>query len=115
MARPRKAQHEKKSRQVIFRLTESDYLRLADLARQSNLTPNELARQAAQLLEGRLVVRTYRQLDPAYIAQVRRIGLNLNTLVKNAHYFKRASPKLEELADDIRRIVIDAVKERVER
>jgi hypothetical protein len=53
------------------------------------------------------------RFDPRYLAQVKRIGNNLNQLVHNAHIFGRVSPRLEVLCEEIQQIVLEAVKEQL--
>ncbi len=113
MARPRKATHERKSRQIIFRLTEEEYAQICAHAKQAGMPPNELARLLTKCVHKRVVIKTYPHLDPAYIAQIKRIGQNLNTLTKNAHIFKRVSPKVEALCNEIREIIENAANERI--
>ena len=112
MPRPRKTPTSRLSHQVAFRLTEDEFAALRELAQAAGVRPGELVRRLVRQCEGRVVIKTTSQMDPAFIAQIRRIGQNLNTLTKNAHIFKRVSPQVEVLAKEIHRLVLTAVEER---
>lgn len=109
MSRPRKTSDAQHSRQVIFRLTETEYAQLEAVAGRAGLRVNELARRLTQRGRHRLVIQTTNRHDPAFIAQVQRLGANLNQIVKRAHLREYVSPKVEEICDEIRRIVLTAV------
>lgn len=111
LSRPRKNADSRRSRQIIFRLTAAEYDQLSALAERAGLTPNELARRLARRARKRLVVRTLRRCDPAFLQRLDRIGQNLNQLVKNAHIFGRISPRVEMLALAIDEIVARALEE----
>ena len=111
MSRPRKNAAARRTRQIIFRLTAAEYDQLSALADRAGLTPNELARWLARRARRRLVVRTLRRCDPAFLKRLDRIGQNLNQLVKNAHIFGRISPRVEMLCLAIDEIVSKALEE----
>lgn len=110
MPRPKKTPATLATRQIIFRLTENEYAELTAVAERAGLRVNELARRLARRGGHRVVVHTSRRHDPAFIAQVRAIGLNLNQLAHNAHIFGRVSPKIAEVCDEIRRVVLTAAE-----
>ena len=83
MARPRKAQAERLTESVHFRVLPSDFLRAARAAENEGMSLTDYARQ--QLLTGRVIVKQTRQLDHAAYDQLRRIGVNLNQLTRLAH------------------------------
>lgn len=105
MARPTKSNASKKSRQIIFRLTEDEYLHLLAVAIKAGMQPNDLARMLVVQRNQDIVVATTQRLDPALIKRLDRIGWNLNQLVKNAHTFGRVPPTVEIMCEDLRRIV----------
>src|SRR5262245_46710426 len=106
MPRPRKQSDTQHSRQVIFRLTDAEYADLEAKALRAGLRGvNELARRMTRRGRNRLVIEVSRRHDPAFISQVQRLGANLNQLVKRAHMRGYVSPKIEELCDEIRRLV----------
>lgn len=110
MSRPRKSSDTQKSRQISFRLTETEYAQLEAVAERAGLRITELARRVTLKRHHRIVIHTTRRLDPAFIAHLRAVGLNLNQLVHNAHIFGRVSPKVSQLCDEIRRIVLAAAE-----
>jgi hypothetical protein len=111
MPRPPKPTAVQHTRQVIFRLTEAEYAQLETLAGRAGLRVNELARRLTQRGRHRLVIQTTRRHDPAFIAQVKRLGANLNQIVKRAHLREFVSPKVEEVCDEIQRIILAAAND----
>ncbi len=99
--------------QIIFRLNDLEYEPLRARAEQCGLTANELMRALARTHESRVNFQVSARFDPVYIAQVKRIGNNLNQLVHNAHIFGRISPRVEALCDEIEKIVVEAVQEQI--
>lgn len=111
MPRPRKPRHTAQTRQITFRLTEAEYARLEVVAGRAGLRVNELVRRLARRGRQRVVIHTTRRHDPAFIAQVRAIGINLNQLVKTAHLRAHVPAKVDQVCDEIRRLVLAAVHE----
>ena len=111
MPRPRKTSDSLATRQVIFRLTEAEYAQLEALAGRAGLRVNELARRLTRRGQRRVVIQLTRRHDPAFIVQVQRLGANLNQIVKNAHIFGRVSPRVNQVCDEIQRLVLAAVHE----
>lgn len=111
MARPKKHQDQCRPRVVSFRLTDAEFERLVDAAGRARVRFNELARMLTVAGGDRVVVKTYKACDPAYIKRLEQIGHNLNQLVKNAHIFKRVNPRIGELCDRIGIIVDEATAE----
>ena len=109
MPRPPKTNDRQHSRQVIFRLTEDEYAQLEAVAGRAGLRVNELARRLTRRGKHRLVIETTQRHDPAFLAQVQRLGANLNQLTKIAHLRGHISPRVEALCDEIRRVVFTAV------
>ena len=112
MPRPRKTTDTRLSHQVPFRLTVDEYAAFAEQARRAGVKPGELARRLAKRPQGRIIIKTSSHLDPALLKRLDRIAQNLNQLVKNAHIFKRVSPQVEQLCDQIRGIILSAADER---
>lgn len=106
MARPRTTTELQQTRQIIFRLTEAEYAQLEAVAERAGLRVNELARRLTRRGQRRVVIVTTKRHDPAFIAQVRALGLNLNQLVHNAHIFGRVSPKVADVCEQIRKLVL---------
>jgi hypothetical protein len=111
MARPPKGDESKRSRLVIFRLTEPEHDQLAEQARRAGLTPNDLARCFTRHGQQTLIIRTYRRLDPAFLKRLDQIGHNLNQIVKSAHIFGRVSPMISAVCETIDRLITQAIEE----
>ena len=105
MARPPKAHEARRTRQIIFRLTEAEYLHLLAVATKAGMPPNGLARMLIVQRHQDIVVATTQRLDPALIKRLDRIGWNLNQLVKSAHISGRVPTTVEVMCEDLRRIV----------
>jgi hypothetical protein len=110
MSRPPKDK-DRHSRQVIFRLTAAEHDQLAETARRAGLSPNELARRLVRKRRARLLIQTYRRLDPAFLMRLERIGHNLNQLVKSAHIFGRVPPLIEPLCHTIAALIAQALED----
>jgi len=111
MSRPKKHAQNRRTRHVIFRLTPAEHERLCRLAERAGLPPNELARRLTRGGQRRVVIKTYRRCDPAFLKRIDQIGHNLNQIVKNAHIFGRISPRVELLCREIDGIINHALEE----
>jgi hypothetical protein len=111
MVRPRMEKFERKSRKISFRLTEAEFVRLTHRAAAADLPVHQLARDLTMMKVKRLVVKRERRHDPVLIKQLYAIGVNLNQLTKNAHIFKRVSPKVEDLCFRIEALMNEALGE----
>ena len=114
MSRPRKTAASRMSCKITFRLTQAEYNKLDAEAQRIGLSANQFARKLACSRAGKLITKTYKRFDPAYIAQLKRLGNLLNQLVKNAHIFKRVSPKVSQLCLQIEKIIFEAIDEEVD-
>jgi len=110
MPRPRKPSDTQLSRHISFRVSEAFHAAITADASEAGLGPNELARLLTMRGQGRLVINTTRQHDPAFIAQVHRIGLNLNQLVKSAHLRGSVSPLVDHVCAEIQTLVLAATQ-----
>jgi len=108
MARPLSEKHTHRTRRIVFRITESEYLRLSHQAAALDLKLNAYARLLALESNGG-VKATPLSSNPALIKQIHHIGHNLNQLVKNAHIFGRISPKVEQLTVRINGLIDKAL------
>ncbi len=111
MARPNDPAHHRKARVISFRVTSSEAARLEFNATAQAFTVNQYARSLAleTVRNPRLEIHT--RLDPAFIAQIQKIGINLNQLCKNAHIFGRVSPQVETLCAKISKLINQAIGE----
>ena len=107
MARPKKAQAERLTESIHFRVVPSDFLRVARAAENAGISLTDYARQ--QLLTGRVIVHQTRKLDHAAYDQLRRIGVNLNQLTRLAHRDEKLPPALSELCALIQRFLMENV------
>jgi AraC-like DNA-binding protein len=114
MSRPKKSADARRSRHVIFRLTEEEYDRLCALAERAGLSPNELGRRLTARGLKRLVIQTCRRCDPALLNHLARMGNNLNQVVKNAHIFGRVSHRIEQLCATIDQMIAQAVEDTID-
>ncbi len=108
MARPRKAQAERLTESIHFRVLPSDFLRVAKAAENAGISLTDYARR--QLLTGRVIVHQTRKLDHAAYDQLRRIGVNLNQLTRLAHTRDiMPPPGLTEICALIERFLMEHV------
>lgn len=111
MARPTLSTNERRSRHVIFRVTEIQYGTLQERAECVGLSINDFARQLVLLRESQIKIKSTRRFDPALINQLARVGNNLNQLTQIAHMTGDISPRLNIILDAIYDIVERARKE----
>lgn len=113
MSHPRKTPFVNKSRQIIFRLSENEYLPIHAVAMRAGLKPNNLCRMLATRRNHKIIIAPSNRFDPAVIKRLDWIGQRLNQLVRNAHEIKTVPPEVAALCDEIRAIVMAEVDGRV--
>lgn len=111
MARPQKDQDQRRPHVVAFRLTDGEFAGLVAAARRARVRFNELARRFTLAGGERVVVKTYKACDPAYLAQLAQIGNNLNQLTRKAHVSGVVNPQVDALCARIEEIVNEATAE----
>jgi uncharacterized protein (DUF1778 family) len=99
MARPPKDPETARTERLNLRLTVAERDQIDTAAARLGVTPTDYARRAA--LRYRLPPPRA-QADPALIAQVRAVGVNLNQIARA--YNSGAAPLPGELAEALRRI-----------
>ncbi len=99
-----------KSRVVSFRLSNAEFTRIAHRAAAANLRIGDLARQLVLARTDKIRLTVQTQSDPALLAQLNRIGVNLNQLVKNAHNFGRVSPDITRTCKTISDLIDHALE-----
>lgn len=107
MARPRKP--ERRDRQINVKLTEKEHAWVHKRALARGMKPTEFGR--AQLLaerQTRQLPQTSAHLDPLFVAQLSRIGNNLNQMTRRFHEYHLPPPDdlallLETIRDVIRK------------
>lgn len=96
MARPTKAEHERRQERVEVRLTTGERVHLDEAARSFGITVAEFVRRRA--LGYRLpAVLTESPVRAAIATALIRLGVNLNQLVKAFHRSGVVSPELPPL------------------
>jgi uncharacterized protein (DUF1778 family) len=103
MARPKKDYAALRTESIAFRLTLAQRLRIEEAAAIAGVSLAEYVRR--QSLKGRIVVHEHRSLDPAAYDQLRRIGVNLNQLVRRTNRTGRAPPEVAGLCAAIEEIL----------
>ncbi len=78
MGRPQLAKESKRSKRLIFRLTEDELKRLLQLAEICGKTPSELIRE--KLFTGRFPQAKTAKLDLQTYTELKKIGVNINQL-----------------------------------
>ena len=107
MARPTKSVEEKKCRTMGFRPSDpAEEQAIRKKIAASGLSASEYLRRAAR--RSQVVVRTTPGCDPELIAQLKRVGHNLNQLVKLAHSTQSIPAGLEPLCRQIESLVMAA-------
>jgi hypothetical protein len=109
MARPSKASDAHRGRHLAVRLTPDELAILETRIRQSGLARSDYVRQA--VLAGRVVVKTLTAADPALIAELNRIGVNLNQLTRTANGTGQIPPDLDRLCRKIEDVVMKAIEQ----
>ncbi len=97
-----------KTRIVSFRLTETEYAKLARYATIANMRVNNLARKLTLSKAEHLTIKAHRH-DPALVKQLYHIGINLNQLVKSAHIFGRIPPQIKRICARIEVLMNEAI------
>lgn len=110
MARPPTTSDARKSRVISFRVTDSEFARLAHRAATANMRVNDLVRMMALQKAEKLKVETFMRYDPMLISELNRIGNNLNQMVKRFHATGRISPHMEALCNRIDALIDEAIK-----
>lgn len=83
MARPAKAASSQRGQYIRARMTPAELTAFDERANAAGLNRSEYLRQAA--LAGRVVIKKTTAADPALIAELNKIGVNLNQLTRTAN------------------------------
>jgi len=103
MARPTKAPNEKRTEQVKIRLTLAEYLHLADQADMADLSLAEYVRRRAL---GYRIQPPASRADQQLLAEINRIGVNINQLARHANSGQEFESKFELMEDEIARLLV---------
>lgn len=105
MSRPRKST--KRNRQLNLKLTEREFAWVLQQAVAVRMTPVDFGR--AQLFATRKLRKlpeSAAHLDPLFMAQMGRIGNNLNQIARRLHQFHTPAPAdLEDVLASVREII----------
>jgi hypothetical protein len=112
MARPPKDNAESRRHLLSFRLTPRELALLNARLNESGLNRSDFLRFVA--LKSRLLVRSVTTADPALIAELNRIGVNLNQLTRTANGIGKVPPDLDRLCRKIEQIVTKAAGKDIE-
>jgi len=111
MARPRSTAASRKTRTVIFRVTEAEFTQLAEMAAAAQLPLNHFARRVILARHDHVIIEAVAAIDPALLKRLDRIGHNLNQLVKRAHLYGAVEPEVVTLCTRIDELVDAALNE----
>lgn len=111
MVRPQKNFRARRSRQIIFRVSEAEYDLLCNKAEQAGISPNKLARRLSLNGRKQLVIQTSQRCDPAFIKRIDRIGQNLNQLVRKTHMTGSVPPEVPFVCGQINRLIDSVLNE----
>lgn len=75
-----------------IRCSVKEQARIREKAATAGVSVSAYVRHKA--LSGRVAVRKSHRIDPAYVEQLRRIGVNLNQITKAVHEEARIPPEL---------------------
>lgn len=110
MARPSKPARSRKARTIIFRVTESEYARLEQIAAAAGVRVNDLARDLSLSRTTKIRIEKVDKADPALLKRLDRLGNNLNQLAMRSHLTGRVPASLKALCDRISDIVLEAAE-----
>lgn len=112
MARPRKKDEDHRRQFLRVRVTSGELATIDERARLAGMSRSDYLRHTA--LAGRLRIARQAIADPAVIAALHRIGVNLNQITKTANILGKAPPALDQLCRKIEAIVMKAIGQEAE-
>jgi hypothetical protein len=90
------------------RVTAAELAQIAERIRQAGIDQSEYLRWAA--LSARVEFSRTATADPMLIAELNRIGVNLNQMTRTANGAGRVPPELSRLCEKIEKLVLRAVE-----
>lgn len=108
MARPRKQPDEKRTASVRADLTVAERLYVHEQATQAGISAAEYTRR--RVLGFAVVTGGTRRVDPAFISELNRIGVNVNQLARAVHTDRDFARYWREIGDELRRILTIALR-----
>jgi lambda repressor-like predicted transcriptional regulator len=113
MARPQKQTETHRPHRLSVRVSADELAAFTERVKLAGVNPSEYLRQAA--LRRRVSVPSAaRRADPLVIAELNRIGVNLNQLTKTANSTGKVPPALDQLCRKIEEIVMRAIGREVD-
>lgn len=94
MSRPALPGKERRSRYVVFRVTDDEYQKLSELSKTLGKATGELIRE--KLFKGRFPSPKLSRLDALTYAELKRIGTNVNQVARKINGGKYP-PELEDV------------------
>ncbi|MCA8890894.1 MAG: plasmid mobilization relaxosome protein MobC [Hyphomonas sp.] len=107
MARPTKAENEKRTERYNLRLTLAEREWLASQARAAGLSEIDYVRRR---ILGQPVANRRTVTDPALIAELNAIGHNVNQLARATHTGRQFQQYWREIGDELRRVLALALE-----
>ena len=107
-----KQRKHKAARTVVLppiRCSVEEQQRIRERAKNASLSVSHYVRSMA--VSGRIVLHQEQKIDPAYVEQLRRIGVNLNQITKAVHEQRAVPDELYRLLERINRVMDEAAGE----
>jgi Bacterial mobilisation protein (MobC) len=111
MARPQKQSDQHRQYRLSVRVTADELAVLLDRVREAGVDRSNYLRQA--ILVTRVSTSRTTKADPALIAELNRIGVNLNQMTRTTNGTGRVPPELIRLCEKIDRLVMKAIEQEV--
>ena len=107
MARPRKQKSDSRGESVSFRLTPDELAAVEARAKKAGLTRSDYLRRMA--LKGKISVAPPARLDFKLVAELNRIGVNLNQMTRAANATGEVPPEVTRLCRRLETIITEAI------
>jgi Bacterial mobilisation protein (MobC) len=111
MARPQKQSAQHRQHRLSVRVTADELAVFLERVRQAGIDRSDYLRQAA--LVTRVTAPSTAKADPALIAELNRIGVNLNQMTRTANGTGRVPPELIRLCEKIDQLVMKAIAQEI--
>ena len=111
MARPQKQSDDHRQHHLRVRLTAEELVAIQERVRLAGVSQSDYIRHAA--LTGRVQLSRTAAADPRLIAELNRIGVNLNQMTRTANGTGRVPPEVVRLCEKIEQLVMRVVDEEI--
>ena len=102
MARPKKADQEKRDQRFTLRLTMAEIEHLRVQAEAAGLQPHDYARQR---IIGHVVSPARQIADAALVSEINRIGVNVNQLARAIHNGRRFQEHWQTISHQLQEVL----------